>query len=202
MISRQRQQEQQQQQQQRQQQQQQQQQLYREPSLLAVSLHCDLVQTVLSGRTKTLARVTLVDGPTRNVLMDEFAQIHVPVTDFCGTGITAKDVKVGNSSAILRVQVERLLRGRLVVGHKVEDDLKALGLACPWTHVRDLAYFPAFLREKVVGGSRVVTVRSLDELSDEFLRYRLTPLGDRSRSTDLCRTALCLYETFRDQWER
>jgi len=149
--------------------------------------------------------------------MDEFAQIHVPVTDFCGTGITAKDVKVVNSSganwnnsqnisakplAILRVQVERLLRGRLVVGYKVEDDLKALGLACPWTHVRDLAYFPAFLREKVVGGSRVVTVRSLDELSDEFLRYRLTPLGDRSRSTDLCRTALCLYETFRDQWER
>jgi len=204
------------------QQQQQQQQLYRE-SLTTVSLHCDLVQTVLSGRTKTLARVIVVDGPTRNVLMDEFAQIPVPVTDFCDTGINAKDVKVVNSSGtnrnnsqninsivsncakplpVLRVQVERLLRGRLVVGYKVEDDLKALGLVYPWTHIRDTAYFPPFLREKFVGGSRVVTVRSLDEMSEEFLRHRLTPSGDRSRSIDLCRTVLYLYETFRDQWER
>merc|ERR1712238_558857 len=103
---------------------------------------------------------------------------------------------------VLRVQVERLLRGRLVVGYKVEDDLKALGLVYPWTHIRDTAYFPPFLREKFVGGSRVVTVRSLDEMSEEFLRHRLTPSGDRSRSIGLCRTVLYLYETFRDQWER
>jgi len=219
MIARQRQQDQ---QQQQLAQQQQQRQRYRN-SLPTVSLHCDFVRTVLSGRTKTLARVVVVDGPTRNVLMDDFAQISVPVTDFCNTGITVKDVKVVNSSGtnindgqninsivsnsakplpILRLQVERLLRGRILVGYKVEDDLKALGLACPWTHVRDTAYFPPFLREKVVGGSRVVTVRSMDELSEEFLRRQLTPTGDRSRSTDLCRTVLYLYETFRVQWER
>jgi hypothetical protein len=153
--------------------------------------------------------------------MDEFSQIPVPVTDFCETGITDKDVMVGNSSngsdnntgacvsnnpmpiTVIRGHVERLLRGTLLVGYKVEDSLKALGLSHPWTQVRDIAYFPPFLHNKVVGGSTsVVTVRSLDELSEEFLRQPLRPLGDRSRPLDLCLSGLALYESFRDQWER
>jgi len=48
----------------------------------------------------------------------------------------------------------------------------------------------------------VVTVRSLDELSEEFLFRQLRPLGDRARPLDLCQNALGLYESFRDRWER
>ena len=213
-ISQQRQQEQQQAQQQQAQQQQAQQHQHRD-SVAPISLHCETVRTALSGRTKTLARVTILDGLSRNLLLDEFAQIPVPVTDFCDTGITAMDVMANgcngdpsssNSTkplSVLRSHVERLLRGRLLIGYKIEESLKALGLTHPWVHVRDTAYFPAFLHNKVVGGSTsVVTVRSLDELSEEFLHKQLRPLGDRSRPVDLCHGALGLYETFRDQWER
>jgi hypothetical protein len=196
------------------------QQQYRE-SMTSISLHCETVRTALSGRTKTIARITIVDGPSRNVLLDEFAQIPVPVTDFCETGITDKDVMVGNSSngneksfdapaskfsmplSVLRGHAERLLRGRLLVGYKLEESLKALGLTHHCMQVRDIAYFPPFLHNKVVGGSTsVVTVRSLDDLSEEFLRRPLRALGDRFRPVDLCQSALALYETFRDQWER
>mmetsp|Transcript_9588 Transcript_9588/g.18830 ORF Transcript_9588/g.18830 Transcript_9588/m.18830 type:complete len:1254 (+) Transcript_9588:195-3956(+) len=199
--------------QQRQQEQQQAQQQYRE-NITAISMHCETVRTALSGRTKTLARVTIVDGPSRNILLDEFCQIHVPVTDFCETGITALDVQVARNKSdpsgtisakplsLLRAHVEKVLRGRLLVGYKVEDALKALGLSHPWAHIRDTAFFPIFLHNKMVGGSTsVVTVRSLEELSEEFLRQKLRSLGDRSRPADLCRTALGLYETVRDQWE-
>ena len=213
MITRQRQQEQQQQQQQ--QQMIQQQQIYINSLPNTISLHCDFVRTAISGLTKSLARVVVVDGPTRNVLLNDFVQISAPVTDFCDTGITSLDVKIVNCSEsnnkrdnsakplqLLRIQVQRLLRGRILVGYKVEEDLKALGVVYPWTHIRDTAYFPPFLRGSIVGGSRVVTVRTLDELSEEFLRRCSVPPGDKSRSTDLCRTVLYLYETFRDQWER
>ena len=168
-----------------------------------------------------MARVTIVDGPSKNVLLDEFAQIPVPVTDFCETGITDKDVMIGNTStgnennmdapdssnnpmtlSVLRGHVEQLLRGRLLVGYKVEESLKALGMTHPWTQVRDIAFFPPFLHTKVVGGSTsVVTVRSLEELSKEFLFRHLRPLGDRARPLDLCQNTLGLYESFRDQWE-
>lgn len=181
-----------------------------------ISLHCETVRTA-SGRA-TLARVIIVDGPSRNVLLDDFAQIPVPVKDFCETGITEKDVRVGNCSngkksdapvsnfpkplSILRSHVERLLRGRLLVGYKVEESLKALGLTHPWNQVRDIAYFQPFLHTKVVGGSTsVATVRSLDELSGEFLRQQLRPLGDRFRPLDICQSSLGLYERFRDQWD-
>jgi len=195
-----------------------QQQQYRE-SLTPLSIHCETVRTALLGRAKTLARVTIVDGPTRKVLLDEFAQIPVPVTDFCKTGITDIDVAVGGSSdemqnnidgaktskplSVLRGSVERLIRGRLVVGFKVEESFKVLGLKHPWLQIRDVAYFPPFLYTKLVGDSTsVVTVRSLDELSEEFLGQKLRPPEDRSRPFDLCLSVLGLYETFRDQWER
>mmetsp|Transcript_4411 Transcript_4411/g.10664 ORF Transcript_4411/g.10664 Transcript_4411/m.10664 type:complete len:1287 (+) Transcript_4411:764-4624(+) len=206
-ISQQRQQEQQQAQQQARQQ-------YRD-GITSISMHCETVRTALSGRTRTLARVTIVDGPSRNILLDEFCQIPVPVTDFCQTGITAKDVQALRAKnddptafqskplSLLRAHVEQVLRGRLLVGYKVEESLKALGLSHPWGHIRDTAFFPPFLHNKLVGGSTsVVTVRSLDDLSEDFLRQQLRPPGDRSRPVDLCRTALGLYETFRDQWER
>ena len=189
------------------------QQQYRE---MTASLHCEMVRTALSGLTKTLARVTIVDGLSRNVLLDEFAQIPVPVTDFCDTGINDRDVTVGNEShandpapsnamplVVLRGHVERIFHRRILVGYKVQECLIALGLTLPWMQVRDIAFFPPFLRTKVVGGSTsVVTVRSLDELSEEFLRQRLRPVGDRSRPLDLCHCAMGLYETFRGQWEQ
>jgi len=193
-----------------------QQQQYRPPSIMTASLHCEMVRTSISGGTKTAARVTIVDGPSRNVLLDEFVQIPVPVTDFCETGITERDVMVGNEIdvndpsshnamplSILRGHVERILHGRVLIGYKVEECLKALGLSHPWVHVRDIAYFPPFLHNKVVGGSTsVVTIRSLDDLSEEFLRQRVRPLGNSSRPLDLCHSSLGLYECFRDKWER
>jgi len=197
-----------------------QQQQYRE-NLVPLSMHCETVQTALSGNARALARVTIIDGPSRSVLLDEFSQIPVPVTDFCGTGITKQDVMIGNSNnanntngdasisknplplSILRGHVERLLRGRLLVGYKVEESLKALGLIHPWTQIRDIAYYSPFLHNEMVGGSAPVnTIRSLDDLSKEFLGQQVRSLGDRSRPLDLCACALGLYECFRDQWER
>lgn len=214
-ISQQRQQEQQEARLQAQAQQQARQQQYQE-NIMSVSIHCEMVRTALSGRTKTIARVTIMDGLSRNILLDEFVHIPVPVTDFCDTGITDKDVAFDDQSdfshpisrnamplGILRSHVERILHGRLLVGYKVEDSLKALGLAHPWMNVRDIAFFPPFLNKKVVGGSTsVVTVRSLDELSETFLQQRLRPLGDRSRPLDLCHCALGLYESFHAQFEQ
>eukprot|EP00531_Pseudo-nitzschia_arenysensis_P016853 CAMPEP_0116128558 /NCGR_PEP_ID=MMETSP0329-20121206/7422_1 /TAXON_ID=697910 /ORGANISM="Pseudo-nitzschia arenysensis, Strain B593" /LENGTH=1227 /DNA_ID=CAMNT_0003622701 /DNA_START=1204 /DNA_END=4887 /DNA_ORIENTATION=- len=192
-----------------------QQQQYR-PGVITASLHCEMVRTAISGRSKSAARVTIVDGPSRNVLLDEFVQIPVPVTDFCETGINERDVMVGNEVdvndpashnamplSILRGHVERILHGRVLIGYKIEESLKALGLSHPWANVRDIAYFPPFLHNKLVGGSTsVVAVRSLDELSEDFLRQRVRPMGNRSRPVDLCQCSLGLYECFRDQWER
>ena len=99
-----------------------------------------------------------MDGLSRNILLDAFVHIPVPVTDFCDTGITDKDVAFDDRRdfshpisrnamplGILRSHVERILHGRPLVGYKVEDSLKALGLAHPWINVRDIAFFPPFL---------------------------------------------------------
>lgn len=176
-----------------------------------LSIHCESVRTGISGVNKTLARVTIVDGRSRNILMDDFCQIPLPVTDFCDTGITPFDIQVPSpmsaSSAkplsVIRAHVEQFLRGSLLVGYKVEEDLKALGISHPWTQIRDTAFFPPFLHTRTVGGSTsVVTVRSPDELSAEFLGQPLRPMGDRARPVDLCQSTLGLYDTFRVQWER
>lgn len=173
-----------------------------------LSIHCESVRTGISGVNKTLARVTIVDGRSRNILMDDFCQIPLPVTDFCDTGITPFDIQVPSpmsaSSAkplsVIRAHVEQFLRGSLLVGYKVEEDLKALGISHPWTQIRDTAFFPPFLHTRTVGGSTsVVTVRSPDELSAEFLGQPLRPMGDRARPVDLCQSTLGLYDTFRVQ---
>lgn len=183
------------------------QQQYRD-AITTVSMNCETVRT---GRTKTLTRVTIVDGPSRNVVLDEFCQIVFPVTDF-----TALDAKIpgmhvprhqtDNSCSskpisVVRALVEQSLRGRLLVGYKVEEGLKALGLTHPWAQTRDIAYYPPFLRNASVADTSMVTVRPLDDLSEDFLRQQLRPVGDRCRPLDVCRTTLCLYEAVRDQWE-
>lgn len=174
-------------------------------NMMSVSIHCEMVRTALTGRTKTVARVTMMDGLSRNILLDEFVHIPVPVTDFCDTGVTERDVSSRNAMplGVLRGHVERILHGKLLVGYKVEECLKALGLPHHWMNVRDIAFFPPFLHQKLVGGSTsVVTVRSLDELSETFLRQILRPVGDLSRPLDLCHSILGLYESFHGQFEQ
>lgn len=170
-----------------------------------VSLHCETVGT---ASFEALARVTMVNA-SNETIYDTFVQVPVPVVDFRQTGITSEDVSPHSKSlaprlAVVRQQVDALLRGcHLLVGYRVDQHLRALGLAYPWMHVRDTAYFKPFMYEETDGVSSeaVVIERSLDDLSFEFLQVPLADRGDRNRPIESCINTLELYKRYRNEWE-
>lgn len=168
---------------------------------LYFTLSCELV-TIGQGAS-AVARVTMLNWDAE-VVLDTHVQVPVPVTDFRSTGITPSLVSSSNSQAMtfakVRLTVYQTLKGKILVGHNLQEHLSALGLTHPSTDVRDTASFELFRYEEIDGvtDEHVVVDRPLEEMAGEFLQRSYDhPLNPVESST----VALDLYKAFRKEWE-
>ena len=76
------------------------------------------------------------------------------------------------------LQVAALLAERIVVGHALHNDFKALGLQHPRAQQRDTACYPPY-RKGLGNGSRPQALRTLAAQSRRWLQARYTPSGGR-----------------------
>ena len=183
-----------------------------------VALDCEMVGVGESGHKSVLARVVVVNY-YGNVLVDSFCRSKERVTDYRTrvSGIRATDLKGAPDFEQVQKQVATLLRGKVVVGHALKNDFKALKIKHPKQDLRDTASYAPLRSDAQVqglnsGGDLTSSQpaapekgikfksRALKELAAEHLGLEIQH-GEHSPVED-ARAALYLYHKHRIQWER
>ncbi|KAJ1468383.1 ribonuclease H-like domain-containing protein [Baffinella frigidus] len=113
-----------------------------------VAIDCEMVGVGAKKNRSILARVAVL-GEDGRVILDAHVAPTERVTDYRTrySGIRARDLVGARPFEGVRHQVAAILRGRILVGHAVHNDLKVLGLPHPPALVRDTAAYGGLRRE-------------------------------------------------------
>jgi len=172
---------------------------------LYFALDCEMVGVGPYGAKSALARVSIVNWDC-DVVLDTFVKVPVPVTDYRTfvSGITSEDLESGEAMDLedVRTKVQNILRGKILIGHALGNDLNALTITHPWCDTRDTANYLPFMREIVDHQNRrMMTPRRLKDLTMEELGREIQVLGDAHSSVEDAIAALELYKGARPKWE-
>ncbi|KAJ7532529.1 hypothetical protein O6H91_13G007800 [Diphasiastrum complanatum] len=146
------------------------------------------------GKRNSLARVSLVNL-SGNVVYDKNVRPVEFVTD-CRTKITGVrvcDLKRGEKFVVVQKEVSELLRGRILVGHALHNDLKVLLLSHPRKDMRDTMTYEHLQ-------SKTGRPQSLKYLADRYLGCKIQE--NAHSSVEDARAAMFLYNRFKDEWEK
>lgn len=165
----------------------------------AVALDCEMVGTGMNGKYSELARCSLVNS-RGEVLYDEFVQPKGYVTDFRTqwSGIRRSDINKNKAVTLEQCQqaVLHILKGKLLVGHALQNDMKVLMLSHPRMLIRDTSRYPPFMRTLPNGKRRP---RALKDLTRQFLGKTIQT-GEHDSTID-ARCTMELYLHAQQEWE-
>ena len=172
-----------------------------------VAMDCEMVGVGEDGSRSVLARVTVVNE-YGNVILDTFVQATERVTDYRTkvSGVRPRDLKNAPKFVDVQKMVSKLIDKKIVVGHGLKHDFRALLLNHPRERTRDTALYHVFTRplrstERCVEGApRGRGSRSLKELTRTHLRMTIQD-GEHSSAED-ARAALFLYSKYKRKWEK
>lgn len=160
------------------------------------------------GLESAVARVTLCNW-AEEVILDTFVKVPTEVTDYRTfvSGIEAKDLEGEKAMPLKDVQemVQKTLHGKILIGHALENDLKALQITHPWHDTRDSAIYPPFMQEvpDLEDSSKSsLRPRKLKELVKDRLGTDIQELGKAHDPVEDALSALRLYKAERLQWEQ
>ncbi|KAK4749418.1 hypothetical protein SAY87_026867 [Trapa incisa] len=149
------------------------------------AVDCEMV--LCQDGTEALVRVSVVDRDLQ-VKLDAFVKPDKPVADYRSdiTGVTAKDLEgVSCSLADVQKSLKKILsHGRILVGHSLYNDLKALKL--DHTRVIDTSFLFKYC------GLSIHRRPSLNNLSKLVLGYEVRENGAPHNSLDDARAAMKL----------
>jgi RNA exonuclease 4 len=153
------------------------------------------------GARSVLARVAIVDFFGR-CLLDEFVRVEERVTDYRHhiTGISEKDLSAPKAISYgqCRRAVIEIIRGKILVGHALQNDLQVLGIHHPWHSVRDTATHHKFMKRDRYG--RTVPSR-LRDLAAIHLHIEIQRPGrPHCPLEDACAT-MALYRKSQAYWD-
>lgn len=190
---------------------------YKKPDLPQKSqylaMDCEMVGTI-TGES-VAARVVLIDWRGRTVL-DIYVKPDVEIADYRTfvSGITKENLDDAHTYADAQKQVRELLTDKILVGHGVDNDLRALGLVHPWLMTRDTAYYQPFMRiletstnnasafiSRDGKNTPVWGPRKLKELAKEKLQREIQVAGGSHCPVEDALAALDLYKSHRPRWE-
>jgi len=172
-----------------------------------LAIDCEMVGVGEDGTRSVLARVTVVNEHG-NVVLDTFVETTEKVTDYRTkvSGVRPRDLKNAPKFADVQKMLSKLIEKKIVVGHGLKNDFKALLLNHPRERTRDTALYHPLTRplrshERCVEGApRGRGCRSLKELTKTHLRMTIQE-GEHSSAED-ARAALFLYAKFKKKWEQ
>jgi RNA exonuclease 4 len=182
-----------------------------------VALDCEMVGVGPGGLESALARVSAVKWSKEEIILDTFVKVPVPVTDFRTfvSGVTPSDLESDKAMEFeeCREIVQFALKGRVLVGHALSNDLRALNLEHPARDIRDTSTYVPFMHvvepsNRFFPGQPAGVVdwqwrsRKLKDLARERLGMDIQCIGEAHSSVQDARVALRLYRLVREEWER
>eukprot|EP00752_Nemacystus_decipiens_P001310 g1300.t1 len=165
-----------------------------------VALDCEMVGVGPGGCRSALARCCLVDWEG-NVIYDKHVTPNERVTDFRTfvSGVKANHLKGGLRLRQCQGEVAAILKDRVLVGHALSNDLKALMMSHPPRAMRDTAAYRPYQKAHGKTGGKL-RPKSLKVLSQEHLE-RTIQSGQHNPAED-ARAAMDLYKLARFEWEK
>ncbi|KAL3786987.1 hypothetical protein HJC23_005498 [Cyclotella cryptica] len=157
-----------------------------------------------------LARITLVDW-NGEPLFDSYVRVTQPIVDYRTfvSGITPQHLTEEHSALpLLEVRriVGEMIHERVVVGHGLKNDFKALGLSHPWYLTRDSAKYLPFMKAPSHDASlhhpQEYTAKKLKTLALDKLGMRIQREGMAHDPVEDAVAAMELYKKHREKWER
>ncbi|XP_056587199.1 RNA exonuclease 4 [Triplophysa dalaica] len=160
----------------------------------AVAMDCEMVGVGFDGEDSIVARVSLVNQFGKCVY-DKYVKPTERVTDYRTkvSGIRPKDIENGEEVWTVQKEVAEILKGRVLVGHAIHNDLKILLLGHPKKMIRDTQKYKPF-QERVKSGRP-----ALRDLCKEILSVQVQK-GEHSSVQD-AQAAMRLYTLVKKQWE-
>jgi RNA exonuclease 4 len=171
-----------------------------------VALDCEMVGIGSNGRQSALARVSIVNWDY-DTQFDTFVQVPMKVTDYrtSVSGIKPKHIQSYNNAMDVtecRNTVAKIIQNKILVGHALKNDLDALLLTHPITHIRDTAKYRPFQRMTTNNSTIKWRPRKLRDLALEHCNIKIQVEGQSHDSIDDAKATMALYRTVHTTWEK
>ncbi|KAM4664044.1 RNA exonuclease 4 [Discoglossus pictus] len=159
-----------------------------------VAMDCEMVGVGHDGEESILARVSIVNQFGKCVY-DKYVKPTEKVTDYrtAVSGIRPQDIKKGEEFKVVQKEVSEIIKGRILVGHALHNDLKILFLDHPRKATRDTQRYKPF--KQIVKSGRP----SLKLLCETILNVKVQS-GEHCSIQD-AQAAMRLYTMEKKQWE-
>lgn len=161
----------------------------------ALGMDCEMVGVGPTGEDSIVARVSIVNQFGKCVY-DKYVKPTQQVTDYrtAVSGIRPENLKQGEQFEVVQKEVAEMLKGRILVGHALHNDLKVLFLDHPKKKIRDTQKYKPF-KGQVKSGRP-----SLKLLAERILGIRLQQAEHCSIQD--AQAAMRLYVIVKKEWER
>ncbi|XP_049708500.1 apoptosis-enhancing nuclease [Elephas maximus indicus] len=165
-----------------------------------VAIDCEMVGTGPCGRVSELARCSVVSYHG-DVLYDKYIRPEMPIVDYRTrwSGITQHHMHKAIPFRVAQKEILKLLKGKVVVGHALHNDFRALKYVHPRSQTRDTTYVPSLLSPPGLHSRARV---SLKDLALQLLHKKIQ-VGHRGHSSvEDAMTAMELYRLVEVPWEQ
>ncbi|NXB94582.1 I20L2 protein, partial [Vidua chalybeata] len=165
-----------------------------------VAMDCEMVGTGPGGRTSALARCSIVTYGG-DVLYDRYVRPEAPVVDYRTrwSGIRRQHMDTAVPFRTAQREVLRILAGKVVVGHAIHNDFKALRYCHPRALTRDTSQIPLLNRR---AGFPANVAVSLKRLAKALLNQDIQVGRSGHSSVEDARATMELYKVVEEEWEQ
>nr|AAI22471.1 Unknown (protein for MGC:154192) [Xenopus laevis] len=170
------------------------------PSHKAVAIDCEMVGTGPNGRNSDLARCSIVNW-FGDVMYDKYIKPKSPVTDYRTrwSGIRREHLVNATPFDVAQKEILKILSGKVVIGHAIHNDYKALNYFHPKEMTRDTSKIPLLNRR---AGFPEKEVASLKRLAKQLLHKDIQTGRQGHSSVEDAKTTMELYRVIEVEWER
>ncbi|XP_004619269.1 interferon-stimulated 20 kDa exonuclease-like 2 [Sorex araneus] len=165
-----------------------------------VAIDCEMVGTGPKGHVSSLARCSIVSYEG-DVLYDEYIRPPCQIVDYRTrwSGIKRHHMVNATPFKVARGQILKLLTGKIVVGHAIHNDFKALQYFHPKSLTRDTSHIPLLNRK---AGSPENATMSLKNLTKLLLNRDIQTGKSGHSSVEDAQATMELYKLVEVEWEQ
>ncbi|XP_006861666.1 PREDICTED: interferon-stimulated 20 kDa exonuclease-like 2 [Chrysochloris asiatica] len=165
-----------------------------------VAVDCEMVGTGPKGHVSSLARCSIVNY-NGDVLYDEYILPPCHIVDYRTrwSGIRKQHMVNATPFKVARSQILKILTGKIVVGHAIHNDFKALQYFHPKSLTRDTSHIPLLNRKAECPENATV---SLKRLTQKLLNRDIQVGKSGHSSVEDAQATMELYKLVEVEWEQ